>query len=104
MKVIDIRQQSNRMSDINQADSSNQAEKQRLSQKVEDKSLSPDKVELSAQSKEMQKIHEVLQTTPDVRAEKVAALKKRIEEGQYEVDSEALAEKMIKESILDLVK
>jgi len=31
-------------------------------------------------------------------------LKKRIEEGQYEVDSEALAEKMIKESILDLVK
>jgi negative regulator of flagellin synthesis FlgM len=104
MKVIDIRQQSNRMSDINPADSSNQAEKQRLSQKVEDKSLSPDKVELSAQSKEMQKIHEVLQTTPDVRAEKVAALKKRIEEGQYEVDSEALAEKMIKESILDLVK
>jgi negative regulator of flagellin synthesis FlgM len=104
MKVIDIRQQSNRMSDINQADSSNRAEKQRLSQKVEDKSLSPDKVELSAQSKEMQKIHEVLQTTPDVRAEKVAALKKRIEEGQYEVDSEALAEKMIKESILDLVK
>ncbi len=103
MKVIDIGSQSSRMSNVNQADSSNQADKQRLSQKVKDESPSPDKVELSAQSKEMQKIHEVLQTTPDVRAEKVAALKKRIEEGQYEVDSEALAEKMIKESILDLI-
>jgi negative regulator of flagellin synthesis FlgM len=104
MKVIDIHQQSNRMSNVNQADPSKQAEKQRISEKAKDQSPSPDKVELSAQSKEMQKIHEVLQATPDVRAEKVAALKKRIEEGRYEVDSEALAEKMIKESILDLVK
>jgi negative regulator of flagellin synthesis FlgM len=104
MKVVDIHQESDRMSKVNSADSPNQLEKHRLSQTVEDKSSSTDKVELSARSKEMQKIHEVLQKTPDIRAERVASLKKQIEEGTYDVKSEAIADKMIKESILDLVR
>jgi flagellar biosynthesis anti-sigma factor FlgM len=52
----------------------------------------------------MQKVYEVLQTTPDVRDEKVSALKESIQQGQYQIDGEALAGKMIRESILDLVK
>jgi len=103
MKVVDIHQESDRMSKANPADASNQPEKHRLSQKDNDKPLSTDKVELSARSKEMQKIYEVLQTTPELRAEKVASLKKQIKEGTYEVESEAIADKMIKESILDLI-
>lgn len=61
-----------------------------------------DKVDLSAESKEMKKIHDVLATTPDVRAEKVAELKKLVESGQYEVKSDAVADKMVKESIWEM--
>jgi len=54
------------------------------------------------QSREMNKIHEVLATTPDVRAEKVAALKQQVESGQYQVNSDAVADKMLKEFLFDL--
>ena len=50
----------------------------------------------------MNKIHEVLNATPDVRTEKVEALKKQVESGQYEVNSNSLAEKMLKEFLFDM--
>jgi flagellar biosynthesis anti-sigma factor FlgM len=37
----------------------------------------------------------------DVRAEKVEALKKQVESGQYQVNIDAVAEKMIKECLFD---
>lgn len=55
----------------------------------------------SAESKEMKKIHDVLAVTPDVRAERVDALKKLIESGQYDVKSDALASKMIKDFLTE---
>jgi negative regulator of flagellin synthesis FlgM len=61
-----------------------------------------DKVDLSARSKEMNKIHDVLNATPDVRAEKVEALKKQVESGQYEVNSNSVADKMLKEFLFDM--
>ena len=102
MKISDIHQQANTMQYVNQANSSNSPDKPQPSK--EDKSSSQDKVELSAQSKEMQKVYGTLQMAPDVRAEKVSALKKLIEEDQYQVDSEAVADKMIRQSLLDLIK
>jgi negative regulator of flagellin synthesis FlgM len=104
MKISDIHQQANTMQYVNQANSKNSPDKPQAPREAEDKSSSGDKVELSVQSKEMQKVYDVLQMTPDVRDEKVSALKKSIQEGQYQVDSEAVAEKIIRESILDLVK
>ena len=104
MKISDIHQQANTMQYVNQANPSKQSEKQQPSQEVRDKPLSTDKVELSVRSKEMQKINDDLQMTPDLRAEKVSDLKKLIQEGKYEVDNNALAGKMIKESILELIK
>jgi negative regulator of flagellin synthesis FlgM len=104
MKISDIHQQANTMQQIDQANKSKQADDQLTTRKAKGSSSSTDKVEFSAQSREMQKIYEVLRTTPDVREEKVSALKKAIQEGRYQVENDALADKLIKESILDLIK
>jgi negative regulator of flagellin synthesis FlgM len=101
MKVSDLHQQTNSMQYVNQV---NSLDKKESTQEAEGKSPSTDTVELSAQSKEMQKIYDMVQLAPDVRAEKVASLKKAIKEGSYEVDSEAVADKMIKDSIFELIK
>jgi len=54
-----------------------------------------DRVELSAGSREVLKMQEILQETPEVRKEKVADLKRQIEEGTYQVDSYKVADKMM---------
>lgn len=61
-----------------------------------------DRVDLSSRSKELKKIEEVLASTPEVRTERVEALKKLIEEGRYEVDPTSLAEKMIREGLFEI--
>lgn len=53
-------------------------------------------------NEESQKIRAVLRVTPDVRAERVEALKKAIASGQYVVKSDLLADKIIKESLWEL--
>ncbi len=55
-------------------------------------------VNVSQRSKEVYKAQEVIQATPDVRAEKVQALKKKIENGNYQIDYDKTAEKMIEVS------
>jgi negative regulator of flagellin synthesis FlgM len=106
MKISDIHQQGNAMQYVNQANSTNPSDPSQAPAEAKDRSSSPsqDKVEFSAQSREMQKVYDTLQTIPEVRTEKIAALKKSIEDGTYHVDNEDLAEKMIKASILDFVK
>lgn len=104
MKISDIHQQPNANQYVNQTNSSNQPDSHQASREVRNQSSSQDKVELSTQSREMQKAFEVLQASPDVRNEKVTTLKKLIQEGRYQVDNEALAGKMIKESLLELIK
>ena len=59
-------------------------------------------MDLSDQSKEMKKIYVVQQMAPDIRTERVNEVKKLIEEDRYQVDSQAVAEKMIRESIFEL--
>jgi negative regulator of flagellin synthesis FlgM len=66
-----------------------------------------DSVSLSSGSRDVQKIKEILLETPDIRTEKVAELKARIESGEYQVDSRQLADKMLadlldEESLLNL--
>ncbi len=101
MKITDLSQGSNPLQYVNQA---NAPEKQPGPQEMKKQESLVDKVELSDRSREMQKINDVLETTPDVRAERVAELKKAVQEGRYQVDSEAVADKMVNESIIDLVK
>ena len=60
-----------------------------------------DRVELSANTVDVQKIKEALDATPSVRAEKVQALKEQIERGEYQVDPEGVAGKMLMSLLSD---
>jgi negative regulator of flagellin synthesis FlgM len=101
MKITDLNQGSNTIQYVNQA---NPPDKQTASQEIKKQESLVDKVELSAQSKEIKKINDVLEMTPDVRADRIEELKKLVQEGRYQVDSEAVAGKMIDQSIIDLIK
>ncbi len=103
MKISDLSSQNAQMQYINQTDPSNQPEKAPPSQEAKESLPSKDQVDISVRSKEMHKIYEVLQTMPDVRAEKVAQYKKSIEEGKYRVSPDDLADKMLKDSLLELI-
>ncbi len=54
-----------------------------------------DRVEISASSLDVQKMKGIIQNTPDVRMDRVQALKEQIERGEYEVDPYRVADKML---------
>jgi flagellar biosynthesis anti-sigma factor FlgM len=58
------------------------------------------KVILSPQAREIQVLKNYMKKIPDVRAKKVADLKKQIETGIYLIDSQAIALKMMQESLI----
>ena len=73
-------------------------------QKVEEKAR-PEQdtiVNLSQASKEAQKIEEIILSEPDIREDKVAALKEKIESGKYSIDHKAVAEKLVDNFIDEL--
>ncbi len=57
-------------------------------------------VNLSQASKEAQRIREIMLSEPDVREEKVAELKRKIEAGEYKMDHDAVAAKLV-DSFID---
>jgi negative regulator of flagellin synthesis FlgM len=60
-----------------------------------------EKVSLSDHGKTAQLIQNTLEATPDVREDKVAEIKKAVDEGTYEVDSKKVAEGMLRENAVD---
>ncbi|MBI3813423.1 MAG: flagellar biosynthesis anti-sigma factor FlgM [Nitrospinae bacterium] len=54
-------------------------------------------VVLSEKAKEIQKAKDTANAAPEVRTEKVAELKDRIEKGKYQVNSRDIAEKILKD-------
>jgi flagellar biosynthesis anti-sigma factor FlgM len=71
---------------------------------MENKEVLVDKLQISAQPKETKKINDVLQTVPEVSPDRIAELKKLVQEDRYQVDWEDLADKMIEQMIIDLIK
>jgi len=70
------------------------------SRQVSQAPLTPEqsnRAEISPRAKEMAQAKSIAQSTPDVREDKIAALKKKIAEGSYKVDANAVAEKMVSE-------
>ncbi len=57
-------------------------------------------VSLSQRSKDVQKVQAAIEAEPEIRLDKVRAIKEKIEQGTYEVNFEATADKMI-QSLLD---
>ncbi len=58
-----------------------------------------EQIALSAKAKGIQKALETVQTSPDIRSEKVDAIKTQIASNTYQVDSEAIAERILQEII-----
>lgn len=58
---------------------------------------SSDSVEISERSRELARARQAVDAAPDVRADKVAAIKKSIEDGTYSVSPEMLAQKLLGE-------
>lgn len=62
-----------------------------------------DKINLSREGKELKRIHEKLNQTPEVRMEKVKQLRKVVQQGTYQVSGEKIAEKMLEGIIINKV-
>ena len=60
-----------------------------------------DRVTLSPQAREIRDAQRALAAIPEVREDKVAEVKARIAEGRYRIDSQEIAERMIKEALSD---
>ena len=71
------------------------------SEKAEKNVAKTDTVNISDAAKEIQEVRKDLDNIPDVRADKVEQLKNQIENGTYEIKSEEIAEKMLKDSLLN---
>jgi negative regulator of flagellin synthesis FlgM len=56
-----------------------------------------DQVHLSGKAKELDALKQVINQLPEIRTEKVEALKKAIQEGTYQVDSMKVAGKILEE-------
>jgi negative regulator of flagellin synthesis FlgM len=60
-----------------------------------------DPVTLSSRARELIEAQRALATIPDVRDDKVDAIKSRIADGSYRIDSEKIADKMIRDVLAD---
>ena len=60
-----------------------------------------DNVDLSQAAKDLQNTRKIMQEIPDVRHEKVEHLREQVENGTYRVDAKKLADKMIKDSLIN---
>ncbi len=63
--------------------------------------LSEDRVALSPEAKQIQEAKKRLDALSEVREDKVAEIRGQIDAGTYHIDSEKIAFKMIRESLLD---
>lgn len=70
---------------------------------AEARTASADRVELSGRSRDLSRAADAVATAPEVREQKVAELKSRIQNNQYEVDADKVAKKMIVDFLNELV-
>ncbi len=101
MKIQDVNNDGQSIRQITQGVKPLQSEKS-VPSGVSSPDAGGDRVELSPESRDIKKIQEILATTPEVRTEKVAAVKKALEEGTYQVKAEDIADRMIQEMALEI--
>jgi flagellar biosynthesis anti-sigma factor FlgM len=83
----------NQVHDKNKVDPSNN--------KLDKTPAKTDTVVISDAAKRIQEIRNQLDQIPDVREEKVAQLKNQIENGTYQINADKIAEKIIKEGLIN---
>lgn len=104
MKIQDTNQKAQIIQYVNQQTRTNGNDKAQVQQNNGPANNPMDRVELSSDSRMIRKIQEAAQAAPDVRAERVAALKEKIENGTYQVSSDEIAGKMVREFLLEMNK
>lgn len=103
MKVNEI---SNNMNQIGNLDSSQGRLKEagNVNNQTDDKGFEKDtKVDISNTSVEFSKAAEKMENVPKERADKVEQLKIMVQNGTYNVDSEKIAEKVLEDSITNII-
>ncbi|SIQ29794.1 flagellar biosynthesis anti-sigma factor FlgM [Halanaerobium kushneri] len=78
-----------------QAGKINQYYKKMQQKQTEKKQAKDDSTQISAKAKEIMTARAELKKMPQLREEKVAALKERVQSGNYQVDSKNLAAKIL---------
>lgn len=58
------------------------------------------KVDLSARAKDIARAKEIAMASPDVDQAKIEKFQKLIDEGKYQIDSKAIAERMVEEHLM----
>jgi flagellar biosynthesis anti-sigma factor FlgM len=71
---------------------------QKLTQNTS-KTLSQDTDTQTAPSADQAAIEALAQASPDIREARVAALKRKIQSGEYDIEAEDLAEKLLKDHL-----
>lgn len=61
------------------------------------KTAPSDKVEISGKAREIAELMSVISQMPDVRAEKIAEIKKAVESGNYTINPSKIAESILNE-------
>jgi len=65
------------------------------------KSISEERVELSRKASDINRIRDIVRKTPDIRGERVALLREKIASGNYNVSGQEIADKMLREHLLE---
>jgi len=58
---------------------------------------SKDKISLSGKAKEINELKRIISDLPETRSDRIEALKKAIESGNYTIDAQKIAQKMLEE-------
>jgi negative regulator of flagellin synthesis FlgM len=66
-------------------------------------SVETDRLDISARSKQIAHLNELIQSTPDIRESRVEQVRQQLDSGTYSVKAEKIAEKIIVGNLLDEV-
>ncbi len=100
MKITDLKDSSAQM--IQQYQNGNNSAVSSDKQAMGAAAKTEEKVDLSTKAKDIQQAKNAVTSLPDVRQEKVQEIKAQVDKGTYDVNAGKIADKMMKESIIDI--
>lgn len=101
MKVIDVAGLS--IKQLKDSEPASKTEEAKKRARKDGQSAQSDRVEISDHSRLATQAQGVVKATPEIRTEMVEALKAQVESGQYKVDPDKVAEKMVDEHLFELI-
>jgi negative regulator of flagellin synthesis FlgM len=102
MKIQETAQKAQVLQYVNQQNKVNTTDQSTVNPEPKIQTQVGDRVDLSPSFRMIKKIEQVALSAPDIRADKVAALKKKVESGTYQVNSDEVAGKMLQEALTEL--